>query len=159
MKLTCDTRQLGTPQTTTNGRARTNISGKPIYTTYLKLTPYQLASLKEHMQRYIQIISDFTDQEFAVLTDRIDLSLKTQIDNEPIAYNYLERLQIVLDRLDTMDDMTTGIIDMYNQVVCKTLRVLDFDVASIARARVDIEDPTVSLMRSKLDPRLFVEGK
>ena len=157
MKLTVNTRKLSTPQTTANGKVRTNIENMPIYTTYLKLTPYQLAALKEHMQRYIQIISNFSDEEVAVLTNSIELAAKSQIDNEPRAYSYLERLQIVLDRLEKMDDMTTGIIDMYNHVVCKTLRVLNFDAVSINKARIEIEDPVVGLMRGKLDPNLFTE--
>tara|TARA_R110000851_G_scaffold211412_6_gene363997 strand:+ start:3533 stop:4006 length:474 start_codon:yes stop_codon:yes gene_type:complete len=157
MKLTCETRQLQTPQTTSNGKVRTNVINQPIYTVYLKLTPYQLAEVKQHMSRYITIISEFTDTEFAMITDHIDLNAKTQIDNEPTAYNYLERLQMVLDRLDKTDDMTTGIIDMYNNVVCKTLRVLNFDVTTIKKARVEIEDPVLSLMRGKLNPDLFAD--
>ena len=158
MKLTTETRRLKTPQETRGGKVRKNIAGEPVFTEYLKLTPSQYQDLKQHMKQYINVISNFDDSQFGILNDRIDLTEKTQIDNEPIAYSYLERLQIVLDRLDTNDDMTTGVIDMYNHVVCKTLRALDFPQSEIEDARVTIEDPEIRRMRNALNPRLFQLG-
>ena len=158
MKIVCDTRQLQTPQTTTRGRVRKNVNGDPVYTTYLNLSARQYQDLKQHMRRYIDTISNFNDEEFDLIAQRIDFEERTQIDNEPAPYNFLQRLKFVLDRLDRTDDMTTGVVDMYNHVVCRTLRALDFPVHSIQRARVEIEDPVLRQMRNQLDPELFSLG-
>lgn len=158
MKLVCNTRRLDTPQTTKSGRVRKNIAGEAVYTEYLVLTSDRYLDLTQHMNRYINIISDFSDAEFGVLTEKVDLNEKTQINSEPVPYNYLERLQIVLDRLKNNDDMTTGIIDMYNHVVCRALRALDFPIHEIERARVTIEDPDFRRMRNRLSPDLFDLG-
>lgn len=158
MKLVCRTARLATPQTTQRGAVRKNINGEPIYTEYLRLSADREQDVRQHMRYFIDIISDFSDEEFSILTDKVDISEKTQIDNEPKAYSFLERLDFVLKRLESTDDLTTGIIDMYNHVIGKTMNALDFEPFSIESARIKIEDPDTRRMRNKLDPVMFGLG-
>lgn len=159
MKLVAETRRLKTPQSSVSGRVRKNINGEPVYTEYLKLTPTKRFDTVQHMRRYIDNISNFNDYQFEILASKIDFEAKTQIDNEPVAYTFLQRLEIVIERLQSDNDLTMGIIDMYNHVVCKTLRALEFPANELEKARIVIEDPELRRMRNMLNPDLFELGE
>lgn len=126
MKINCSIRRLNSPQTNYKGNSMRNIAGQDVYTEYLDMTKAQELTTKKFMfdniQDIIGVIEAIGAGEFQELT-KIQMQKRKQIDNEPKPYNWIQRAEVVLKRIHTSDQLTTGIIDMYNHVVGATYRV------------------------------------
>jgi hypothetical protein len=144
MKFVANQKKLNTPQKTASGKTRVNIAGEPIYTTYLGMVPSEELKLRMKMRKEVDIVfaaqKQMNKMDFCMALGFNTLS-KKQIDNEPKAYNWEQRLAIVDERLkDNGKQLTMGIIDMYNNVVGSMYRGLGYDNDTLNKKRIDIAE-------------------
>lgn len=161
MKISARVRTLETPQTNSRtGKIQKDIEGTPVYTQYLVLTTdqhYQMVRhMKEYIDRIVDAITEFGVDEFAVLSG-VDYNTRKQINSEPRAYSWADRLQMVIDRLNDKSgkDFTVGIVDAYNQVVGAVYRQNDSTPQYIEHVRIEIIHPDTAKLKNILNPDLF----
>lgn len=160
MKLTARIRKLPTPLTNRHGRPLTNAAGEPLHTQYIEVSADKHFALIRHMRNWMDKIAlgmtEMGIEDFAEGAG-IDVDMRSQINNEPRAYSWIERFEIVYERLQDnhSKQMSTGIIDMYNMVVCSVYLHSGFPNDLLEYIRVDLEDPALGKLRSYLNPDLF----
>lgn len=159
MKITGKIRKLATPQTNYKGEVKTNIVGNPIYTEYVDMAPKDEATLrlrmKKELNRIIAAKHNIGDAVFENATG-INASHKKQINNDPAPRSWNDRIKTVESRLqDCTTNITTGIIDDYNNIVGSVYNRLGYSNDFIEEVRVEIVDISVSRARNKLNTALF----
>lgn len=162
MKIACKTRKFDTPQTTIKGKILKNIEGEPVYTEYLVLSSNKYQDVCHHMRKELNKVLEAIEavgvSEFENITG-IKLNQKSQIDNEPVPYTFMERVDMVYARInDKGKDITSGIVDQFNHVVGKTQRAIGSDNAYIEKCRINIVDPDSQRIGNILNPDLFEIG-
>jgi len=163
MRITAKLRTLDTPQMNKNGTAKKNQWGHDLYTKYVQCSDMKQIQLKEHMRQELfkikKAIEDLGDDFFMAATG-IDLHEKKQINDEPIKYTYMERLNMVYDRsLELTKQPTMGIIDMFNECIKKVYKGLGADITEIAERTIVIDDPDIAAARHAVFTKFFEYGK
>lgn len=160
MKTTARIRRLDTPQTTRNGNPLLNKMGEPVYTQYLHVTPEKRLQIIKHMETWLDRIAEALQEmgvEGFAQGAGIDPDMRSQINDEPRAYSWIERFELVYDRIknNRHKDLTTGIIDMYNNVTGTVYLHSGFPNDMLDLIRIELEDPRHTQVKTYLNPGLF----
>lgn len=160
MRITANLRTRPTPQTDRLGRALTDITGEPVYTRYLSIGADRRFQIQQHMRLYLEPLAramrEMGIDDFASGAG-IDLQRSRQIDHEPRSYTWLDRFEMVYERLTQLahQDLTQGIIDQYNSITGEFYRNMGAPADQLEHIRIQVEPWNQGRVRSYLSPDLF----